>query len=147
MPFYEYPRPAVTVDVILLDETAGQRTVLLIQRRNDPFKGSWALPGGFVDEHEALVDAARRELEEETSLEVLHLIQFRAYGDPGRDPRGHTVSIVFIGFVEAGSMLARAKDDAQDVNWFPVDELPVMAFDHRNIILEAMQFVEERLKR
>lgn len=142
MPYYEYPRPAVTVDVVLCDNEPEQHKVLLVQRRNEPFKGNWALPGGFVDEDEALIDAARRELEEETTVEAPNLIQFRAYGDPGRDPRGHTVSIVFVGTALSAAVVAKAKDDAQDVGWFPVDELPIMAFDHRRIISEAMCFTE-----
>ncbi|MBN2164010.1 MAG: NUDIX hydrolase [Pontiellaceae bacterium] len=139
MPYYEYPRPAVTVDVVLIDP--GKNELLLIQRKHDPFSGSWALPGGFVDEHEALESAALRELKEETSIELESLVQFRTYGDPGRDPRGHTVSVVFVGQVESQSVSPKAQDDAAALAWFQIAELPPLAFDHQVIIEEALDFL------
>lgn len=85
---YDYARPMVSVDIIVVNELVGKRKVLLIKRLNDPYKNSWALPGGFVDGNEGLLDAAIRELKEETSLDGLELKQFYSYGDPNRDPRG-----------------------------------------------------------
>ncbi len=132
-PTYEYPRPAVTVDILLTRVTETYTEVLLIQRKDPPFAGHWALPGGFVDEYEPLEAAAARELREETGLEGLVLTQFGAYGDPGRDPRGWTVSIVFLGEV-AGEIVLRAGDDAAAARWWSLDALPPLAFDHAQII-------------
>jgi 8-oxo-dGTP diphosphatase len=138
---YKYPRPAVTADlVIVAREPKGDR-VLLIQRGNDPYKGHWALPGGFVDENEDLVDAAARELEEETGLTGVELKQVGAYGKPGRDPRGHTVTIAFSAII-AEVMPVRAGDDASMALWFPVNALPSLAFDHDEIITDALKSIE-----
>jgi 8-oxo-dGTP diphosphatase len=111
--------------------------VLLIERAHGPFEGRWALPGGFVDEHEPLERAALRELREETGLQLDEVVQFRTYGDPGRDPRGHTITVVFIAPVRERAAVAAA-DDAARAGWFPVDELPPLAFDHDRIIPEAL---------
>src|SRR6476659_9095607 len=111
---YEYPRPALTVDVAIVTRDAPPR-VLLIRRKKDPFAGSWALPGGFVDENERLVAAARRELEEETGVKVHDLEQLYTAGDPGRDPRGWTVSVVFLARVEPKQFKPKAADDASEV--------------------------------
>ena len=101
MPYtYEYPRPAVTVDVVLFTIRAGDLAVLMIRRGGAPFKGHWALPGGFVEENESLERAASRELKEETGIEQAALEQLGAFGDPGRDPRGHTVSVAFYGIAD-----------------------------------------------
>ena len=107
---YEYPRPAVTVDIVLFKIVGSDIQVLLIKRANNPFKGRWAFPGGFVDEFEPLEAAARRELEEETSLTNVTIEQVRAFGDPGRDPRGHTVSVMFAGVVEGRAVLQGGAD-------------------------------------
>lgn len=133
---YEYPRPALTVDVVLATREDTPR-VLLIQRAGDPFKGRWALPGGFVEENERLVDAAKRELQEETGLRINDLEQLYTSGDPGRDPRGWTVSVVFLARVDV--MTATAGDDASDARWFALGELPELAFDHGMILGIAKQ--------
>lgn len=120
--------PVPTVDVILRDD---EGRVLLIRRRNPP--PGWALPGGFVDYGETLEAAAVREAREETSLEVELVRQFHTYSDPARDPRLHTVSVVFLARVTGGTL--QAADDAADAAFFAPDELPEqMAFDHRSII-------------
>src|SRR5918993_2776604 len=108
---YPYPRPSLTVDVALVTREARPR-VLLIQRKADPFRGKWALPGGFVDENERLIDAARRELKEETGVEQADLEQLHTFGDPGRDPRGWTVSVVYLALVSPDQLSATAGDHA-----------------------------------
>lgn len=133
---YEYPRPAVSVDIVLFRETENGREVLLIKRKNEPYKGSWALPGGFVEEGEALEEAASRELEEETGLERVPLHQVAAFGDPDRDPRGHTISIAFTGGVDT-SRKVKGGDDAAEAEWHRIDKLPQLAFDHHKIIHAA----------
>lgn len=134
---YEHPRPAVTTDVVLFRTRGEAREVLLIQRKNDPYEGRWAFPGGFLDENEPLESAARRELHEETGIEAATLGQFAAYGDPGRDPRGHTVTIVFTGEVTA-DVEGSADDDAADARWFPLEKLPELAFDHGEILRDVL---------
>jgi len=129
---YPYPRPAVTVDIIVIRSTS-EAKVLLIKRKNEPFEGCWALPGGFVDVDEGLKDAAYRELFEETALKKIYLEQFYTFGDKGRDPRGHNVSIVFWGYND-GSEKAVAGDDASHLEWFDLFNLPPLAFDHKEVI-------------
>ncbi|AMV23934.1 Bifunctional NMN adenylyltransferase/Nudix hydrolase [Gemmata sp. SH-PL17] len=126
---YEYPRPALTVDVAIVTREARPR-VLLIQRKKDPFAGSWAFPGGFVDENERLGDAARRELAEETGITIADLEQLYTAGDPGRDPRGWTVSVVYLAQVDPDALKPVAADDASAVGLFPLDAPPQLAFDH-----------------
>jgi len=140
---YEYPRPALTADVVLLTRDPAPR-VLLIQRKKDPFAGFWALPGGFVDEGETLAGAARRELFEETGLVIEELEQLYAAGDPGRDPRGWTVSVVFLARVDAAAIDPRAGDDAAEVGWHPLADLPPLAFDHRMILDRAAGRIADR---
>jgi 8-oxo-dGTP diphosphatase len=137
---YEHPRPAVTVDIILFYRAARNIEVLLIKRALEPFKGRWAFPGGFIDEDEALEDAAARELREETGIEKVDLKQSGAFGDPGRDPRGHTVSIAFTAVLENREE-AKAADDAEDVAWHSVARLPRLAFDHKKILGIALERV------
>ena len=135
----------LTVDVIVAARLGegGDRArwrVLLIQRGRPPFQGTWALPGGFVEPHEPLDRAARRELREETGLEPERLEQLRTFGDPGRDPRGWTVSVAHlavVGEVEARGFRPAAADDAADVAWFDLDGLPALAFDHAEILATA----------
>ena len=122
---YDFPRPGVTVDVVLA--TAGPRgelQVLLIERGHDPFAGTWALPGGFVDEHEDLEVAARREMREETHLELGPMVQLGAYGTPHRDPRGHTVGVVFLAVCGPGELEPEAGDDAAECRWFAARRPP-----------------------
>jgi 8-oxo-dGTP diphosphatase len=140
---YEYPRPALTVDVVVATRETRPR-VLLIKRKNDPFAGMWALPGGFVNEGEKLADAARRELKEETGLTVEDLEQLYTAGDPGRDPRGWTVSVAFLARGDARKLKAKAADDAAEVGWFPLDAPPPMAFDHAMLLARARARLLER---
>jgi 8-oxo-dGTP diphosphatase len=133
---YDYPRPAVTVDVIIVTRERSPR-VLLIRRKHDPFAGMWAIPGGFVDMDESLEDAARRELTEETGVAVGRLEQLHAFGDPGRDPRGRTISVAYLARVRASQVRPRADDDAAEAAWHPLDHLPPLAFDHHKILAYA----------
>ena len=127
----------VTVDLLIFKSKAGTNFILLIKRKNDPFKDCWALPGGFVDENEDLEVAALRELQEETQIKIDHLEQLKAFGKPYRDPRSHVVSIAFTGFVTFETH-AIASDDAKEAKWFSVNDLPKLAFDHDEIINFAL---------
>lgn len=133
---YDYPRPALTVDLVVASLEPRPR-VLLIRRRSYPFAGSWALPGGFVEENECLADAARRELAEETGVVLTDVEQLHTFGDPGRDPRGWTVSVAHLARVNPADVRPKAADDAKEVGWFPLDELPALAFDHAVILERA----------
>ncbi len=145
MPFtYDYPRPAVTVDVVLVTLGANDALrVLLIQRKHEPFAGRWALPGGFVDQHEDLPVAARRELREETGVDVGPLLQLGAYGTPGRDPRGHTVGVAFVAAAGPGEAEGIAGDDAADCRWFALRRPPPLAFDHGDMLRDARRALAE----
>ena len=127
----------VTVDIVLIKKLIGDYELLLIKRRNEPFKDNWALPGGFVDKNEDLETAAIRELVEETSITVSELEQLKAFGKPFRDPRNHVVSVAFFGIVDE-NIVAKAADDAKEAKWFSVKELPKLAFDHDEIINFAL---------
>ena len=135
---YDHPRPAVTVDIVLFKRAKRGAHVLLIKRMREPFKGQWALPGGFVDENESLEAAAARELREETGLDGIQLAQIGAFGDPGRDPRGHTVSVAF-GAVIDDFPETEAADDAEEVAWYVVARPPALAFDHKKILRMARE--------
>jgi 8-oxo-dGTP diphosphatase len=133
VPFtYPYPRPSVTCDVVVFTMRADDLAVLLVQRKDEPFKGAWALPGGFVNENEALERAAARELYEETSLTGANLEQLAAFGDPGRDPRGHTVTVAYVAFVLAEANVA-AGDDAAAVAWHAFKDLSLMDARSRSV--------------
>ncbi len=142
MPYtYNYPRPAVTTDCIVVYQDQHSSELLLIQRKKDPFQNMWALPGGFVEIDEPLEAAAKRELKEETNLDQIEIVQFKTYGDPHRDPRGRTISVVFYGLIHEKSPKIQAGDDAGDVGWFPLNKLPALAFDHAAIIQEAKETI------
>ncbi len=140
---YPYARPSVTVDVALITIEPEPR-VLLIRRKHDPFAGRWALPGGFVDQDERLIDAARRELHEETGLEYTDLEQLHAFGDAGRDPRGWTVSIAFLARVVPELLKPVAADDAEAVGWHSLNALPPLAFDHAEIMTRVRTRLADR---
>ena len=140
---YDYPRPALTVDLVVATREPRPR-VLLIRRKSDPFAGSWALPGGFVNENEPLLAAARRETLEETGVEVDELEQLYTAGDPGRDPRGWTVTVAYLVRVKPDELKPVAADDAAEVGWFALDELPPMAFDHAMILGRAQARIIDR---
>ena len=130
----------MAVDLLVIrNSNAGNREILLIKRGNDPFQGSWALPGGFLDEQETLEEAAARELQEETGISVQpgDLVQLKAYSEPKRDPRTRVIGVAF-SIVVPVETVAEADDDAADAKWFKIDELPELAFDHSTMIGESM---------
>ena len=141
---YDWPRPMVTVDAAVFTFSDDKAKVLLINRGNEPFKGKWALPGGFVDMDEELEDAVARELEEETGLATVQLEQMRTFGTVGRDPRGRMITIVFMGIAKEDQTTIKAGDDAAQAQWFDIEKLPEdMAFDHNEVI----KFAIEKLRR
>ena len=139
---YDHPRPAVTVDLVIVSQDDDPR-ILLIRRKNDPFAGMWALPGGFIEMDESLEDAARRELHEETGIQVDRLKQLHTFGNPGRDPRGRTLSVVYWGVVDATAVEPQARDDAAEVGWHLLRQPPALAFDHTEIVACAQRRLGE----
>jgi len=141
---YDWPRPMVTVDAVVFGVFDNNFKLLLINRKNEPFKGKWALPGGFVGIDEELEDAAARELKEETGLINVPLQQMHTFGKCGRDPRGRQITIVFMGITNKGLDNILAGDDAADVRWFDIDNLPNdLAFDHNRVA----EFAIKKLKK
>jgi 8-oxo-dGTP diphosphatase len=140
---YDYPRPSVTVDIVVLTKGRAPK-VLLIQRKSDPFAGRWAIPGGFIEMNETLEASARRELREETGVETAKLEQFRTYGDPGRDPRGRTISVVYLTFVNENEVHPEGADDAAAAKWYSLNRLPELAFDHAQILADVRRSVRRR---
>ena len=140
---YKYPRPAVTVDVVIVTREEKPR-VLLIRRKREPFMGYWALPGGFVDLDEPLDVAARRELLEETGVHAENLVQLHTFGDPERDPRGRTISIAYLAVMNVEQIQARAADDASVVGWFSLVRTPKLAFDHKDILSFTRRYLKDR---
>ncbi len=137
---YDWPRPMVTVDAAVFTFSGDKAKVLLINRGNEPFKGKWALPGGFVDMDEELEDAIVRELAEETGLTGVRLEQMRTFGTVGRDPRGRMITIVFMGIATEGQDTIRAGDDAAQAQWFDIEKVPDdMAFDHVDVVRFAIE--------
>ncbi|MDB5322654.1 MAG: Hydrolase, family [Phycisphaerales bacterium] len=145
---YQYPRPSVTVDCVVfgLDLAAEDLKVLLIQRKKDPFAGLWAFPGGFVEEDETLEESAKRELQEETGISRLYLEQLYTFGDPGRDPRGHTVTVAYYALVKLSDHTPKAADDAKAVDWFSVSKPPKLAFDHAKILKMALARLRAKVR-
>ncbi|MFY7787302.1 MAG: NUDIX hydrolase [Thermoflexibacteraceae bacterium] len=144
---YEYPRPALTVDCVIFGLDSNVLKVLLIQRLKAPFEGSWALPGGFVDMRETIDHAAQRELQEETGLENIYMEQLYTFGDVERDPRGRVVSVAYYALVKFEDYKkVRGATDAMDAAWFPISELPPLAFDHDKILALAYQRLKNKLR-
>ncbi|MEM1219498.1 MAG: NUDIX domain-containing protein [Bacteroidota bacterium] len=148
MPFtYEYPRPALTVDCVIFGYDAdSQLKVLLIQRAHEPCKDQWALPGGFVDMNEDLETAALRELEEETGVRNVFIEQLYTFGTPKRDPRGRVVSVAYYALVNLLEHPVKAASDARNVRWFPILELPSLAFDHQRIVEVAIYRLRAKVR-
>src|SRR5919108_2728491 len=135
---YQYPRAALTVDCVVFGFDEGELKVLLIERGLEPFKGRWALPGGFVRVDETLDEAARRELEEEAGLKNIFLEQLYTFGAVDRDPRERVVSVAYYALVKLAAHETKAATDAADAKWFPISQLPKLAFDHADIFATAL---------
>jgi 8-oxo-dGTP diphosphatase len=144
MPFSKTQDIRVTVDIAIFALHSGQPRVLLIQRGYDPFQGSWAIPGGFVTKQETLEAAARRELFEETGVHDVHLEQLHTFGAPDRDPRGRVISIAYVAILPA-EKAAKGGSDASEAAWYPVSELPPLAFDHADILARARSYLAEKI--
>lgn len=147
MPYtYQYPRAALTVDGVVFGFDGGELKVLLIQRALEPFKGKWALPGGFVRVDETLDEAARRELVEETGLANVFLEQLYTFGTVKRDPRERVVSVAYYALVKLSDHKAKAATDAAEAEWFPVSQLPKLAFDHADIVAIALTRLQGKVR-
>lgn len=140
---YKYPRPAVTADCVVITRETEPK-VLLIQRGCMPFKGDWAFPGGFMNMDETTEQCAIRELEEETGLRLSDIQQIGAYSKIDRDPRGRTITVAYLAIVDEPAGVT-GQDDATKAQWFPVDALPPLAFDHEDIMQDAIRFYKMRL--
>ena len=142
---YDWPRPMVSVDAIVFGFFKNKAKLLLIKRRNEPFKGKWAIPGGFVGMDEELQDAVQRELAEETNLTDVKLRQLHTFGQCGRDPRGRQITIVYMGIIEKGFDKIKAGDDAAQAEWFDIENLPKdLAFDHNEVAKFAIKKLKQK---
>lgn len=142
---YDYSMPALTADVAVL-RLVEMPEILLVQRKDPPFKGKWALPGGFMELTETLEETARRELLEETGIRAGELIRFDTYDRPDRDPRGRTVTQVFLMIWEEGMSTPVAGSDACTLQWFGLHALPDLAFDHGHIIGDVIRTIRNGIK-
>ncbi len=138
---YEYPRAALTTDAIVYVKEKDSIFILLIERGRQPFLHKWALPGGFINLNETLEIACKRELEEETGLKVGQMIQFKTYDAIDRDPRHRTISVVYCTQLKEKKPVLGA-DDAAQAKWFPMDDLPELAFDHKQILDDFKSWLE-----
>lgn len=136
---YQYPRPAVTTDCVIFGFDGQKLQVLLIERGGEPFKGSWAFPGGFLNMDETVEECAARELEEETGMKDVFVEQFHAFSAVNRDPRGRTITVAFYALVNPDDMDVSGQDDAADARWYDIRELPPLAFDHDEMFGRALR--------
>lgn len=142
----DYPRPSVTVDLVIFTIAENDLKVLLVRRGGEPFKGRWALPGGFVEIDESLEDAAARELEEEVGVRNVYLEQLYTFGDPKRDPRGRVISVAYFALVDAEHQKIAAASDAADAAWHSVFNPPKLAFDHKKILEYAVWRLRNKIE-
>ena len=140
---YKYPHPAVTADCIIFGFDGTDLKVLLVQRGLEPYKGYWAFPGGFVKIDESAEDGAKRELKEETGLENVQIEQLHAYSAPNRDPRERVITIAYIALVRIQDV--KGGDDAADARWYPVKDVPCLAFDHEMMLRDALRYLKEKI--
>ena len=142
--YYKYPRPSVTADCVVMTREAEPK-VLLIERGDEPFKGCWAFPGGFMNMDETTEQCSIRELEEETGMKVSIVYQIGAYSKVDRDPRGRTITVAYLAIVDE-PIAVNGQDDAAKAQWFPLSALPELAFDHDEIIPDAVKKYKEVMK-
>lgn len=143
---YKYPHPAVTTDIVVFTISGEALKLLLIQRGQNPYRGAWALPGGFLEPEEDLEECARRELREETGLQNLYLEQLFTFGKPMRDPRERVVSVAYFALAPSIDNQPKAASDAADAAWYSLDSLPPLAFDHTKIIAMAKNRLVSKLE-
>jgi 8-oxo-dGTP diphosphatase len=147
MPYtYQYPRAALTVDCVVFGFDEGELKALLIERALEPFRGKWALPGGFVQLDETLDQAARRELAEEAGLKDVFLEQLYSFGEVERDPRERVVSVAYYALVKLAAHDTQAATDAADARWFPISQVPKLAFDHSHILATALTRLKGKVR-
>ena len=142
---YQYPHPAVTTDVAVFTIRDQQLTLLLVQRAGEPYQGMWALPGGFLEIDEDLEACAKRELEEETGISGVYLEQLYTFGSPNRDPRERIISVTYYALVPSDRLQLKAASDAADAQWFALDQMPSLAFDHQQIVALARSRLAAKL--
>ncbi len=140
---YKYPHPAVTTDCVIFGFDGMKLNVLLIERGIEPYKGRWAFPGGFLNMDESAEEGAKRELKEETNLTAEYMEQFGTFSDPNRDPRERVITIAYFALVKLQNVVGG--DDAAKAQWFPIDQVPALAFDHDRILRMAMEKLRERI--
>ena len=140
---YRYPHPSVTTDCVIFGFDGTKLRVLLVQRGIEPYKGSWAFPGGFLKMNESAEEGALRELQEETGLEGAYIRQFHTFTEPQRDPRERVISIAYYALVRMQEV--KGGDDAADARWFALDEVPQLAFDHDRILRKAEQALRQQI--
>lgn len=140
---YKYPHPAVTTDCVIFSFDGQQLKVLLIRRGIAPYKGKWAFPGGFLRMDESVEQCAMRELVEETGLQSKYMEQFKVYSDPNRDPRERVITVAFWALVRMQDV--KGGDDADDAQWFAIDKIPPLAFDHDSILRDAVHILHEKI--
>lgn len=136
---YKYPHPAVTTDCVIFGYDGERLKVLLIERGREPYKGKWAFPGGFLNIDESAEDGALRELQEETGLAHVRIRQFHAFSSPGRDPRERVISIAYFALIRLNDVKAIGGDDAARAEWFNIDDIPPLAFDHDEMFRLAIE--------
>ena len=130
---HSFPKPSVTVDIIIFTIKENELKVLLVKRKINPFKDKWAIPGGFVGIKESLEDAAKRELEEETGVKDVYLEQLYTFGEPERDPRGRVITVAYMALINSEEIRLKASTDVSEAKWFPIKKIPQLAFDHKKI--------------
>jgi len=135
----EYPKPAVTVDIIIFTIKEDKLKALLIKRKLEPFKDMWAIPGGFVKLDESLENAAKRELMEETGVKEVYLEQLYTFGEPNRDPRERVITVAYFALVNSDNIKLKPTTDVSDAKWFSISEIPRLAFDHAEVLDYALK--------
>ncbi len=135
----------LTVDAVVFGYEEGNISILLIKRKYEPFKDKWAIPGGFVKNEESLEEAVQRELQEETGVQINYLEQLYTFGETDRDPRGRVVSVAYFGLVRPNAFKIEASTDAADVQWFHMNELPEISFDHKTILETAIKRLKGKI--
>ena len=141
-----YKRPSVTVDILVFTIEKNVLKVLLVKRGIEPFKGKWAIPGGFIQINESLEDAAKRELLQETGIKNIYMEQLYTFGDPKRDPRERVITVAYMALIPNENLRLRATTDASDVTWFSIKSLPELAFDHTKILKYALGRLKSKIE-